>query len=137
MYYFLYIGSHFKMYWYFVFNICYYMLFHVLNLIYFFSIQLLSVLRDHSVFSSPPQRPMTSDFEGFLSQILSITFFSLSLFFRKSQYYVECQTRELLVPLLYRLWYDAVLDWGLNPGPTALESQHSNTRLSRRRFKSD
>ena len=56
------------------------------------------------------------------------------------------------------LWYDAVLDWGLNPGPPALEastlplgyrgggpwlgiepwtsctrSQHSTTRLSRRR----
>ena len=27
------------------------------------------VLRGHSVFSSPPQRPMTSDFEGFLYQI--------------------------------------------------------------------
>ena len=33
----------------------------------------LSVLRGHSVSSSPQQRPMTSDFEGFLSQILSIT----------------------------------------------------------------
>ena len=33
---------------------------------YFFSVRLfLSVLRGHSVFSSPPQRPMTSDFEGF------------------------------------------------------------------------
>ena len=31
----------------------------------FFSIHLLSVLRGHSVFSSPPQRPMSSDFEGF------------------------------------------------------------------------
>ena len=31
----------------------------------FFSVQLLSVLRGHTVFSSPPQRPMTSDFEGF------------------------------------------------------------------------
>ena len=40
----------------------------------FFSVRLLSFLRGHSVFSSPPQRPMTSDFEGFLSQILSITF---------------------------------------------------------------
>ena len=27
-----------------------------------------------------------------------------------------------LVPFLYRLWYDAVLDWGLNPGPPALEA---------------
>ena len=31
----------------------------------FFSVRLVSVLRGHSVFSSPPQRPMTSDFEGF------------------------------------------------------------------------
>ena len=42
--------------------------------------------------------------KGFLSQILSITFFVLSLFLRKSQYFpfnVECQTRELLVPFHY------------------------------------
>ena len=32
---------------------------------------------------------------------------------------VQCQTRELLVPFLERLWYVAVLDWGLNPGPPA------------------
>ena len=30
-----------------------------------FSVRLLSVLCGHSFFSSPPQRPMTSDFEGF------------------------------------------------------------------------
>ena len=29
-------------------------------------VRLLSVLRGHSFFSSSPQRPMTSDFEGFL-----------------------------------------------------------------------
>ena len=29
---------------------------------------------------------------------------------------------ELLVPFLQRLWYDAVLDWRLNPGPPALEA---------------
>ena len=40
------------------------------------SVRLLSVLRGHSFFSSPPQQPMTSDFEGFLYQILFITFFS-------------------------------------------------------------
>ena len=33
--------------------------------IFFFSFRLLSVLRGHSIFSSPPQRQMTSDFEGF------------------------------------------------------------------------
>ena len=44
---------------------------------------------------------------------------------RKSQYFpfdAECQTRELLVPFLLRLWYDAVLVRGLNPGPPALEA---------------
>ena len=35
------------------------------NIEYYFSVRLLSVLRGHSGFSSPPQRPMTSDFEGF------------------------------------------------------------------------
>ena len=30
-----------------------------------FSVRLLSFLRGHSGFSSPPQRPMTSDFDGF------------------------------------------------------------------------
>ena len=50
-----------------------------------FCVRLLSLLRGHSVFSSPPQRSMTSDFEGFLYQILSIIF--LSLFLRKSQYF--------------------------------------------------
>ena len=43
-------------------SICY--LFNIFIFI-FFIVQLLSVLRDHSVFSSPPQRPMTFDFEGF------------------------------------------------------------------------
>ena len=47
-------------------------------LFYFFSVRLLSVLCGQSVFSSPPQRPMTSDFEAFLYQILSITFIFLS-----------------------------------------------------------
>ena len=31
----------------------------------FISVRIVSVLRGHSVFPSPPQRPMTSDFEGF------------------------------------------------------------------------
>jgi len=29
---------------------------------------------------------------------------------------------KLLVPFLLRLWYDAVIDWLLNPGPPALEA---------------
>ena len=31
----------------------------------FVSVRLLSLPRGHSFFSSPPQQPMTSDFEGF------------------------------------------------------------------------
>ena len=27
-----------------------------------------------------------------------------------------------MVPFLLRFWYDAVLDWGLNPGPPALKA---------------
>ena len=27
-----------------------------------------------------------------------------------------------MVPFLKRLWYDAVLEWGLNPGPPALDA---------------
>ena len=34
-------------------------------LIYFLASESLSVLRGHSIFSSPPHWPMTSDFEGF------------------------------------------------------------------------
>ena len=68
----------------------------------FFSVWLLSVLRGHSFFPSPPQRPMTSDFEEFLFQILSITFFLTILILEKEPEFpffnVECQTRELLVP---------------------------------------
>ena len=59
-----------------------------INHLFIFSVEHLSVLRGHSVFSSPPQRPMTSDFEGFLSQIVSIIILFLSLFFRKSQYFL-------------------------------------------------
>ena len=49
-------------------------MYFVLN--YFFSVRHLSFLHSHSFFSSLPQRPMTSDFKGFLSQILPITFFN-------------------------------------------------------------
>ena len=66
----------------------------------YFSVRLLSVIRRHSFFPSPPQRSMTSDFEGF-----SIPDFIHHIYF----------------PILI-LWYDAVLDLGLNSGPPALET---------------
>ena len=57
----------------------------------FLANRLLSVLRGHSFFSFPPQRPMTSDFEGFLYQILSITLFSyLNSWERASISHFQC-----------------------------------------------
>ena len=45
-----------------------------LNWVYLIAL-LLSVLRGHSVFSSPPQRLMTSDFEGQKSSVKFFCFF--------------------------------------------------------------
>ena len=86
----------------------------------FFCVRLLSVLRGHSFFSSPPQRPMTSDFEGFLYQILSITLFSwergsisLSMLSAKQGNYWY----HFITSLVWRgLWL------GIEPGPPALET---------------
>ena len=75
-------------------------------------------------FSSPPRRHMTS--KDFYTRFYPLHFFSyLNSSERASNvepFNVECQTRELLVPFLLRCCYDAVLDWGLNPGPPALEA---------------
>ena len=55
----------------------------------FFSVRLLSVLRGHSVFSSPPQRPMTSDFEGFsIPDLIHYIYFPILI--RVSSFPFEC-----------------------------------------------
>ena len=116
-----------------------------------FSVRFLSLLRGHSDISYSPQRPMTSDFEGF-----SIPDFSHYIYFekflRKSLRYfpfltlsakqghywyhfynIFGMTRSLTgdwtrdlppsKPALYhKAIEEAVLDWGLNPGPPALEA---------------
>ena len=101
-----------------------------------FSVRLLSVLRGHSVFSSPSQRPMTSDFEGFLYQILSITLFSyLNSWERVSIFPFQCWMLNkgttdtiCLTSLLSRgPWL------GIEHGTSRTRSQHSTTRLSMRR----
>ena len=44
--------------------------------IFFLAFHFLSVLRGHSVFRSPPQRPMTSDLEGFsIQDVIHYNFF--------------------------------------------------------------
>ena len=75
-----------------------------LFLFLFFSFRLLSVLRGHSFFSSPPQRPMTSDFEGFLYQILSITLFSYLSHMLNYLFYKDYETSCSLAPMFALGW---------------------------------
>ena len=59
-------------------------------------------------FSSPPQRPVTSEFEGFQSQILSITFFPISILEKEPVFACACcELVGLLVFLLhqYTWWF--------------------------------
>ena len=70
----------------------------------FFSVRLLSVLRGHSVFSSPPQRPVTSDFEGFsIPNVIHYIYFPILILEKApvvSLLNVQCLTRALLEPRL-------------------------------------
>ena len=96
------------------------------NSFFFFFLFFLAILCGHSGFSSPPQRPMTSDFERFsIPDFIHYIYFPILILEKEPAFSllnVQCLTRALLVPFLERLWYDAVLDWGLNPGPPALEA---------------
>ena len=84
---------------------------------FFFSVRLVSVPRGHSVFSSPPQRPMTSDFEGFHYQILSITLFSyVNSWERASIFPFQCWVLKkgttgtiLITSLVLLRWFNAIL----------------------------
>ena len=78
-----------------------------------------------SFFSSPPQRPMTSDFERFLYQSLSITLFSyLNSWERASIFPFECPvlnegtTGTIFITSL--VWRGPWL--GIEPGTSALEA---------------
>ena len=59
-----------------------------------FSVRLLSVLRGHSVFSSPPQRPMISDFERFsIPDCIHYIYFPILIFEKEpvfSLFNVQC-----------------------------------------------
>ena len=109
-------------------------------LLLFFNVRLVSVLRGHSCFfPSPPQRPMTSNFEGFLFHIVSITFLSyLNSSERTSIFPFQCwvlnkgTTGTIVITSLVSRgpWL------GIEPGTSRTRSQHSTTRLSRRRWNS-
>ena len=86
----------------------------------FFSVQLLSVLHGHLFFSSPSQRPMTSAFKGFsIPDLIHYIYFPILILEKRASIFpFECLmlNKGTTGTFLKRLWYDAVLDWGLNPG---------------------
>ena len=103
----------------------------------FLSVRLLSVLRGHSFFSSPTQRPMISDFEGFFCpRFYPLHLFSnLNSWERASIFPYECSvlnkgtTGTIFITSL--VWRGPWL--GIEPGTSGTQSQHYTTRLSRRR----
>ena len=102
----------------------------------FFSVWLLSVLRGHSVFSSPPQRPMTSNFEGFSIPdfIHCILFSYLNFWERASIFPFECSVlnkdTSSTIFITSFVWRGPWL--GIETGASRTRSQHYTTRLSRR-----
>ena len=110
---------------YLIFSLLFYFLnFGVVVVVFLggFSVRLLSVLRGHSVLSSPPLRPMTSDFEGFSTPDF-IHYIFFPIFFP----YLNSKERASISLLMLsakqgNYWYHFyyVLVGGLNPGPPAL-----------------
>ena len=91
----------------------------------FFSVRLLSVLRGQSFFSSPPQRSMTSDFEGFsIPDFIHYIYFPYLNSWEKATIFpFECSVlNKGTTGTIFITSYNAVLDWGLNPRPPALKT---------------
>ena len=101
-----------------------------------FSIQLLSVMCGHSVFSSPPQWPMTSIYEGFsIPDFIHYIFFA-NLILQKEPVFPFF----MLSAKQGNYWYLFItsLVWrvpwlGIEPVTSRTWIQHSTTRLSMRR----
>ena len=105
--------------------------FYLLQFFYFFlAFDILSVLRGHSVFPSSPQRPMTSDFEGFLYKILSIILFSYRNSWERASIFPwvlnKGTTGTIFITSL--VWRGPWL--GIEPGTSRTRCQYSTTRLS-------
>ena len=99
----------------------------------FFSVRLLSVLRGHSVFSSPPQEPMTSDF---YTRSYPLHYF-LILILEKEPVFPF----SMLIAKQGNSWYHFYNVFGMTRSLTGdwirtfrTRSQHSTTRLSGRRY---
>ena len=99
--------------------------------IYIVVVRLLTVLRGHSFFSSPPQRLMTSDFEWFSNPDFIHNIYFPILILEKEPVFpflmFSAKQRNYLVP-----WHGPWL--GIEPGTSRIRCHHSTTRLSRRRY---
>ena len=69
---------------------------------------------------------MTYDFEGFsIPDFIHYIYFPILILEKEPVFpflMLSAKQGNYLVPSLYHLWYDEVLDWGLNPGPPALDA---------------
>ena len=101
----------------------------VFLLLLLFSVRLLSVLHDQFVLF-PPQRPMTSDFEGFsIPDFIHYIYFPF-LFLEIESVFHKGTTRYHFITSL--VWRGPWL--GIEPGTSGTRCQHSTTRISRRRL---
>ena len=109
------------------------------NLTISFSVPLLSVLRGHSVFSSAPQGPMTSDVEGFsIQDFIHYIYFPILILEKEPVFpflMFSAKQGNYLVPIVFitsLVWRGLWL--GIEPGTSRTRSHYSTTRLSRRRY---
>ena len=101
------------------------------------SVQLLSALRGHLVFSSRHNGLWPPISKDFYARFYPLHFLTILILEKEPVFpffNVECQTRELLVPFFITslVWRGPWL--GIEPGASRTRRQHSTTRLSRRRW---
>ena len=106
-------------------------------LFYFLAFDFCRFCKVNRFFSSPPQRPMTSDFEGFsIPDFIHYIYFPiLILWERASIFPFECSVLNKgttgTISITSLVWRGPWL--GIEPGTSHTWSQHSTTRLSRKR----
>ena len=88
------------------------------------------------VFSSPPQRPMTSDFQDFYTRFYPLHYFPIFILEKEPVFpflmFSAKQGNSCTIFITCLVWRGPWL--GIEPGTSRTWSQHSTTRLSRRRY---
>ena len=90
--------------------------------LFVFCVRLLLLLRGHLFFH--PQQPMTSDFEGFsIPDFIHYIYFPILILEKEPVFsflMFNAKQGNYLIQST-SLWYDMVLDWGLNLEPPTLD----------------